>query len=87
MFGCSKLGRLKEDKNYFVVENIVGHRIVGNKKERSQGPKLSTTQVRVKWEGYDELSWEPLTNRTIRRLDLFKEYVNKHPELEHLLPK
>jgi hypothetical protein len=77
---------LKEDKHYFVVEAIVGHRVVGSKKEKSKGPKINTAQVRVKWEGYDELSWEPLTNRTIRRLDLFREYVDKHPELEHLLP-
>jgi len=78
---------LEEDSDRFVVDDIVGHRIVGSKKDKTKTPRLNNTQVRVKWEGYDELSWEPLTNRTIRRLEVFREYAQKHPELAHLIPK
>jgi hypothetical protein len=78
---------LKDDTRYYVVERILAHKIVGGRKSLSQGYKLNTTHVLVKWVGHEKPSWEPVANRTIRRLDVFKQYVAEHPELEHLVRK
>jgi hypothetical protein len=76
---------LRDDPRYYVVEEILEHRKVGGRNKQMQPYKVSNTQVKVKWVGHEETSWEPLTNRTIRRLDTFKHYAKKHPELQHLL--
>jgi hypothetical protein len=76
---------LRDDPRYYVVEEILDHRKVGGRNKQMQPHKVSNTQVKVKWVGHEETSWEPLTNRTIRRLDTFKHYAKKHPELQHLL--
>ena len=78
---------LKDDSKYYVVEKILAHRIVGGKKSQLQGYKLKNTQVHVKWVGHEQPSWEPVSNRTIRRLDTFRQYALRFPELEHLVTK
>jgi hypothetical protein len=78
---------LRDDSKYYVVEKITNHRIVGGKKSQSLGYKQNNTQVLVKWVGHDKPSWEPVTNKTIRRLDTFREYAKEHPELQHLVQK
>jgi hypothetical protein len=76
---------LRDDPRYYVVEEILDHRKVGGRKAQSQPYTVANTQVKVKWVGHEETSWEPLSNRTIRRLDTFKHYAKSHPELQHLL--
>jgi hypothetical protein len=74
---------LRDDPRYYVVEEILDHKKVGGRNIQAKPHKISNTQVKVKWVGHEETSWEPLTNRTIRRLDTFKHYAKKHPELQH----
>jgi len=78
---------LKDDSKYYVVEKILAHKIVGGKKSQLQGYKLKNTHVYVKWVGHEKPSWEPVSNRTIRRFDKFRQYALRFPELEHLVVK
>jgi len=36
--------------------------------------------------GHTQPSYEPLANGTVRRLEQFRQYVQQHQELAHLLP-
>jgi len=42
---------------------------VGGKKSQLQGYRLKNTHVYVKWVGHDIPSWEPVSNRLVRKLD------------------
>ena len=56
----------------YVVKNICEHKVTGK----------NEVLFRVRWKGYSEKddTWEPYSN--LRRLDVMKTYLDRHPELQ-----
>ena len=83
---------IRKDARFFVVEKILNHRVISNSisktvSKKKEKPTLSNTQVLVKWQVDDRPTWEPIQEPSIRRLQKLAQYIAKHPELSHLLPK
>jgi transposase InsO family protein len=66
-----------KDGDLWVVEAITKHRFrVGQKCD------LNNIEVQVKWFNFDDLTWEPLSEVTIRQTEAFVEYVKRTPALK-----
>ena len=74
---------LRHNAKYYVPETILDHR------PKKGIPTVRRTELLIKWTGFESEAntWEPVSNKTIRNLKLFRSYVRNHPELKRLLPK
>ena len=64
------------DQNEYVVERIVGHKPEGEHRSLS----LSKYLFEVKWQDFEETSWEPYTG--LKNLEPMEEYSRLHPGLK-----
>ena len=69
------------DQNEYVVERIVGHKPEGEHRSLS----LSKYLFEVKWQDFEETSWEPYTG--LKNLEPMEEYSRLHPGLRLNKPK
>jgi hypothetical protein len=69
------------DQNEYVVERIVGHKPEGEHRSLS----LSKYLFEVKWQDFEETSWEPYTG--LKNLEPMEEYSRLHPGLRLDKPK
>ena len=66
-----------KDGNLWVVEAIMKHRVrVGHKCE------LTNIELLVKWKNFEDQTWEPLAEVTIRQTEAFVAYVRQTPVLK-----
>ena len=64
------------DQNEYVVERIVSHKPVGEKRTMP----LSKYLFEVKWQDFEETSWEPYAG--LKNLEPMEAYSRQHPELK-----
>jgi hypothetical protein len=80
---------LRNNAQYFIIERILGHRVVPAKKDKPEPPRVNNTQFHVKWLNYPDPEWQSISDKrgSIRETSQFKRYIlDHHPDLEHLLP-
>jgi hypothetical protein len=71
--GVNPLSASLRKTDLYVVEEILAHKA---------GKSLATSKVLVRWEGFDEPTWEPLSNKSIRALVAFRKYAEGKAALE-----
>jgi hypothetical protein len=64
-----------------IIDAIVDHRCTGKKMNKSG----NNVHVAVKWRGYPDLDWQPLSNRSLRYSQAFVDYATLHPDLKMYL--
>jgi hypothetical protein len=68
------------DDQSFLVEDILNHRFVGNKRKIK-----SNLQFQIRWKGVNEPTWEPWRN--CAKLQKVHQYLRVHPQLKKFAPK
>ena len=76
--GSDPLIESVKDTGMDIIEVIQSHRTDGRRMHKSG----ANVFVLVKWRGYPDPDWQPLSNRTIRRNQAFLDYAQLHPELQ-----
>jgi hypothetical protein len=65
------------DKQAFLIERVIAHR--GNVQRKS------SLEFKVKWQGYEDPTWEPWKN--LRNTDQLHQYLKSKKQLKAIIPK
>ena len=65
-----KIQQKSQERGWYAVEGIIGHRVVKYKKR-------DVIELQIKWEGYDEPTWESFTHFVKETTPMVERYLTQ----------